>query len=155
MQTNDPVAAGLHSVLQTSYSLFLVEHNYHWNIEGSKFVSLHALFEEQYNELFQAIDAVAERMRALDSYASAFDDGTVMTAMSKLPNPLEEVKSAEKRATMMVQNLIKLNDVVIDACKDAKDAASEANDNETEDLLIGRITTHQQNNWMLKSVIKE
>jgi len=154
INSNNPVAESLQEVLRAKYSLFLQKHNYHWNVEGPRFHSLHILFEEQYTELFKAIDVVAEHIRALDDYALPFEDESILKFMSDLKNPLTEESDANKRATMMVDNLIHLNQKVIDACQSAKSTAVEAEDDETEDLMIERITHHKEVIWMLKSINK-
>jgi len=155
VNSNNPVATALQEVLRAKYSLFLQKHNYHWNIEGARFHSLHIMFEEQYNELFKAIDVVAEHIRALGEYALPFEDETILKYMTDLKNPLKEEDSAEKRSYMMVDNLIKLNNTVIDTCQKAKEAAVKAEDDETEDLMIERITHHKEVIWMLTSINKK
>jgi len=155
IRSNNPVVQGLQNTLRASYSLFLMSHNYHWNIEGENFVPLHALFEEQYNELFAAIDEIAEHIRALDDYALPFQDERIMKEMLALNNPLTSEEKSDKRALMMVENLILLTDKVIQACQETKRIAVEAEDDETEDLMINRIQVHQKNNWMLKSIVKK
>ena len=152
---SDQVTQALQTVLRTTYNTFLATHNYHWNIEGSKFVSLHKLFEEHYTELFAAIDEIAERIRGLEAYSLPFEDKKIVALFNNMRNPLVEHESAEDRARMMVENLIELNTEVIKACQAGKQASTEEGDDETEDMLIARIQVHQENNWMYRSIIKQ
>ena len=152
---NHPVAKALQEVLRSSYSLFLATNNYHWNVEGHRFHALHVMFEEQYRELFEAIDEIAERIRGLEVYALPFEDGDIIKHMVGLKNPLTEEDKAEERADMMVANLIKLQEQVINDCQNTKKKAVDANDEETEDLMIARIQVHQKATWMLKSMNKQ
>lgn len=139
------------NLLKETYALYLATHNYHWNVEGPLFVSLHTLFEQQYTELFAAIDEIAERIRALDAYALPNHYEDVLGALQALPNPLSK---GGDRATAMVQNLIKLNASATEAAQSAKKAAEKAGDDESVDICVGRITVHQKAMWMLRSIIK-
>ncbi len=154
VNSNNPVAKALQEVLRAKYSLFLQKHNYHWNVEGPRFHSLHVMFEEQYNELFKAIDVVAEHIRAIGEYALPFEDESILKFMSDLKNPLTSDDNAIDRSYLMVENLITLNQKVIDTCQNAKKAAVNAEDDETEDLMIERITQHKEVIWMLSSINK-
>ncbi|NBO18502.1 MAG: DNA starvation/stationary phase protection protein [Proteobacteria bacterium] len=151
LPTGSPVAKELQNVLKDTYALYLATHNYHWNVEGVNFVSLHTLFEQQYTELFAAIDEIAERIRALDVYALPNHYEDVLEALQALPNPL--TKSGD-RATAMIHNLISLNASVTEAAQAAKRAAEKAGDDESVDLCVERITTHQKAMWMLRSIVK-
>lgn len=153
-KTNQSVAQKMQDVLSGTYGVYLVTHNYHWNVEGEKFYALHKLLEEQYNELFQAIDVIAERIRALDEYALPFEGEDVIEAVKTISNPFTRSDSANNRAVRMVQNLVKLNEDIVKTCQSAKDACQNAKDDETEDILIERITAHQKAAWMLRSIIK-
>lgn len=150
-----PVSQELQSVLSDSYSLFLATHNYHWNVEGPMFASLHEMFEQQYTELFKAIDEIAERIRALGDYTLPFTEAKILNALDSLEHPVPKEGGANVTAKQMVANLISLQAKVIESCQSAKEAAVKAGDDETEDLMIERITTHQKASWMLKSMIKE
>ena len=149
--SGNSVASSLNEALRETYKLFLVTHHHHWNVEGMQFVALHTLFEEQYTEMFTAIDEIAERIRTLGEYAMPFDGKTDIVG---------DVKSAlggadgSDRATKMIAQLIELNDSVIKHLEIAKEAAADAEDNESEDLMIGRITVHQKSSWMLNSLTK-
>ena len=149
--TGNSVAAALNDVLRETYKLYLTANHHHWNVEGPQFVSLHTLFEEQYTEMAEAIDEIAERIRTLGEYALPFDGQGDIVADVKAP--LGE-KDGNARAKKMVEQLIALNESVVKSLEIAKDAAADADDNESEDLTIGRITVHQKALWMLKSLNK-
>lgn len=149
-----PVSESLQTLLTNTYGLYLATHNYHWNVEGSQFIELHKLFEGQYNELFQAIDVIAERIRALDVYALPFEGDEIVDILKTTSNAMNKEAKADARAARMVHNLIEMNESVIESCQSAKKEAQSVNDDETEDLTVGRITVHQKALWMLKSIIK-
>jgi starvation-inducible DNA-binding protein len=137
----------LNQVLADSYALMALTHLAHWNVEGQGFFALHTAFQTQYEELFTAIDEIAERVRALDNYAIG-GLGTLATkaGMPEFAAPLKQED--------YVMKLIEANEkLVADAAK-ARDLAGGANDSETQDLMIGRITLHQKTIWMLKSFLK-
>ncbi len=151
---NIEVADSLQTVLADTYGLYLITHNYHWNVEGSRFVELHKLFDEQYNELFQAIDVVAERIRALNTYALPFEGDSIIRISKMTSNALNKETDADARADRMIHNLISLNGAVIASCQTAKEKCKDMQDDESENLMIERITAHQKAIWMLRSIIK-
>jgi len=151
---NSAAAQSLQPVLANTYGLYLATHNYHWNVEGPHFMALHTLFEAQYNELFLAIDLIAERIRALGDYALPFEDGNIFQISKMTSNALNKEVAANDRANRMVQNLVDLNEAVIKVCGASKKVAQNVRDDESEDLMIGRITTHQKALWMLESILK-
>jgi len=150
------VAGALQGLLKDTYALYLLTHNYHWNVEGPKFVSLHTLFEQQYTELFTAVDEIAERIRALDSYAlpSHYDD--ILSEVGKLANPLlkDKEKNKDAIADRMISNLIQLHERVVASAQTAKRIADAQDDEESEDIAIARIQLHQKTLWMLRSIVK-
>lgn len=148
------VAETLQSLLKDTYALFLLTHNYHWNVEGPKFIGLHALFEQQYTELFTAIDEIAERIRALDSYALPQHYGDILTSVARLSHPVLKSKSKDEAADQMIANLITLHERVVKSAQLAKNCAAKAEDEESEDIAIARVQVHQKAIWMLKSIIK-
>lgn len=148
------VASALQNVLSDTYALFLVTHNYHWNVEGQNFVSLHTLFEQQYTELFAAVDEIAERIRALDAYALPTQYAEIFAQVSKFNNPVGSDKSKQSVAEKMIANLVVLNERVVKSAQIAKELADDLDDEESEDLTIARIQTHQKALWMLKSLLK-
>ncbi|NCO04275.1 MAG: DNA starvation/stationary phase protection protein [Alphaproteobacteria bacterium] len=152
--TESPISKNLQKVLANTYGLYLATHNYHWNVEGLHFVSMHKLFSEQYNELFQAIDVIAERIRALDFYALPFEGKEILDTLQKTSNAMNKEADANARAMRMVHNLIEMNDSVIESCQSAKKEGQNSKDDETIDLMVRRITAHQKSIWMLRSIIK-
>lgn len=154
-QSNNAVTMTLQDVLTSTYGLYLATHNYHWNVEGENFVPLHKLFDEQYNELFKSIDDIAERIRALDDYALPFEGDNLVKILSTTSNSLNKETDANSRATRMVHNLMTLNEEVVKACQTAKKSAQKAQDDETENLMVERITAHQKAMWMLRSIAKQ
>ena len=148
------VAEALQGLLKDTYALFLLTHNYHWNVEGPKFVSLHTLFEQQYTEMFAAIDEIAERIRALDSYALPNHYDEILQSVAKLSSPVVKVKNKDEAADMMIANLLTLHQNVVKSAQAAKSIADDVDDEESEDIAIGRVQIHQKSIWMLKSIIK-
>jgi starvation-inducible DNA-binding protein len=122
-------------------------HLAHWNVEGPGFFALHTAFQTQYEELFTAIDEIAERIRALDSYAIGGLGALGATAaMKEFVSPLPQED--------YVRALVAANEKLIKDAAAARDIAGEVNDPESQDLMIGRITLHQKTLWMLKSFLK-
>jgi len=150
----NPVAMSLQETLKDTYALYLITHNYHWNVEGPSFFGLHNLFEQQYTELFAAIDEIAERIRSLDVYALPNHHEEVLEALQNISNPLNKNTDKSEVATRMVQNLLDMNAVVIESAQKTKRAAEKAEDDETADMMVERITVHQKASWMLRSLIK-
>jgi starvation-inducible DNA-binding protein len=151
---NNVVAQTLQSVLANTYGVYLATHNYHWNVEGKNFVSLHTLFEGQYNELFLAVDRIAERIRALGDYALPFEGENVVQISRMTSNALNKETAADDRAERMLQNLIELNESVVKSCQASKKVAQNVRDDESENLMVERITAHQKALWMLQSALK-
>lgn len=137
----------LNQVLADSYALMALTHQAHWNVEGPGFFALHTAFQTQYEELFTAIDEIAERIRALGDYAiGGVGTFAEVAKIHELPSP----QSQEG----YVKAVLAANEkVVADAVK-ARDLAEKVSDLETQDLMIGRITLHQKTIWMLKSFLK-
>jgi starvation-inducible DNA-binding protein len=149
------IAQKLQVLLQDTYAVFLVTHNYHWNVEGPNFVGLHTLFEQQYTEQFAAVDEIAERIRALGSYSLEGDYGAVAKKIAAVKNPVaENARHKDGAARHMIENLIELHENVVASAQSAKQAAEKAGDDESVDLAVGRITVHQKALWMLGSLLK-
>ena len=144
--TNTKVINALRQVVAEKYAIIGQTHICHWNVRGPGFFSLHTAFEEQYTELFAAVDEVAERIRALGSFAPGG-----LGNLSKMAG-VEEI-AEEASAKEMVQHLVNANTQLVTSLVAARDAAAEGNDNETEDLMIARIQVHQKTIWMLKSYL--
>ncbi len=138
---------GLNLVLADSYALMSLTHLAHWNVEGPDFFQLHKAFQSQYEELFEAIDEIAERVRALDAYAIGG-----LGTLAKVAQ-MEEFKAPTPQKDY-VAALIVAHEKVIDDAVRTREASGEAGDLETQDLMIGRIAAHQKTLWMLKSYLK-
>jgi starvation-inducible DNA-binding protein len=132
----------LQEALESTYSCFLITHYCHWNVEGENFASLHSLFNEQYNELFAAIDEIAERIRALGAYPFQSGYSDIVKILQTPP---------VGKAGPMLKALVELNQKTVTSLQAVKNAAQEAGDDETVDIMIARITAHQKAMWMLKS----
>jgi starvation-inducible DNA-binding protein len=145
-ENRQEIARGLAVLLADSYTLYLKTHNYHWNVEGPLFNTLHQMFEDQYTELALAVDEIAERIRALGEPAPGS-----YGAYSKLTSIDEEesVPSAEE----MIRQLVRGQETVVRTARQAFKAAEAANDEPTADLLTQRMQVHEKNAWMLRSMI--
>ena len=141
------LADSLNLVLADSYALMSLTHLAHWNVEGQGFFALHTAFQTQYEELFTAIDEIAERIRALGSYAIG-GLGTLANAagMKEFASPLAQEQ--------YVKALLAANEKLVKDAMVARDLAGEANDPESQDLMTERVTLHQKTIWMLKSYLK-
>lgn len=142
-----PVVAALNQLLADSYVLMANSHYAHWNVEGSGFFALHKAFQEHYEHLFEAIDEIAERVRALDAYAlGGLRNFARESGIDELATP---VSSKDYVAALVVAHEKVITDAVT-----LRDQAATANDLETQDLAIGRIQWHQKTLWMLKSYLR-
>lgn len=145
----DSIAANLNQVLAECYGLLGQLHVAHWNVEGTNFLTLHEMFQTQYEELFVAIDDIAERTRAIGKYSEGgLKRLAEMSTVSEVPS------AAAASAKEFVSSVLMANEVVIEAAIKARKVAAEAGDAETEDLLIGRISVHQKAVWFLNSYLK-
>lgn len=135
---------GLAKLLADTYTLYLKTQNFHWNVTGPHFHSLHKMFEEEYIELAAAVDEIAERIRALGAIAPAsFSDFLKLTSIK------EETSTPE--AAQMVKKLLSDHETVIDHLQSLMPVAENLNDEATLDLLITRTEIHQKTAWMLRS----
>jgi starvation-inducible DNA-binding protein len=141
------VIDGLNLVLADSYALMALTHFAHWNVEGPDFFPLHKAFKEQYENLFEAVDEVAERVRALDAYSIGGLGSLYRTAQ------MEEFKAPAPQKDY-VAGLIVAHEKVIDDAVRVRDQAGEIGDLQTQDLMIKRLSFHEKTVWMLKSVLK-
>ena len=141
---NNNVIEALESVLANSYALYLKTQNYHWNITGSEFKSLHELFGAQYQELAEAIDEIAERIRALDS---------LVAANFKVFDKNSKIKDGDQNSNsqIMLKELYDGNQLLAEIANLALEAAQKEGDEATADMMIGRIKIHNKNAWMIKS----
>lgn len=144
--SNNPVSEALKTVLADSYTLYLKTQNFHWNVTGPQFHSLHLLFETQYTDLQTAVDEIAERIRSLgDNAPGSFKSFLKLTG----------IKEAEDTpdATSMVKALAKDQDIVLASLQKALAAAQKAGDEATTGMVTDRITIHEKNRWMLNSSV--
>jgi len=141
------IAVALSHMLADSYTLYLMTHNFHWNVTGPQFNTLHQMFMTQYTEQWQALDDIAERIRALGHYAP----GTY-AQYAKLSSIAEPVSVPD--ATEMVQNLVKGNEAVAKTARAALALAEKASDAPTADLMTQRLDVHEKNAWMLRSLLQ-
>ena len=140
------IADGLSQLLADSYTLYLKTHNYHWNVEGPLFNTLHLMFEQHYTELATAVDEIAERIRALGVKAPGS-----YSAYAALTNVAEG--TGEESAEDMIRELVKGQETVARTAREAFKAAEAANDEPTADLLTQRMQIHEKNAWMLRSML--
>lgn len=146
-KTDTRLTDALNLVLADSYALMALTHLAHWNIEGPDFFELHKAFEHQYEDLFEAVDEIAERVRALDAYAIGGLNKLARTAgMDEFGSPMPQKD--------YVAALIVAHEKVADDATRARELAGEMNDLQSQDLMIKRLTFHQKTIWMLKSVLK-
>lgn len=144
----EELAGGLSRVLADTYTLYLKTHNFHWNVTGPMFQTLHLMFEAQYNELALAVDLVAERIRALGFMAP----GTYRQFAQ-----LATIKEEEgiPRAHDMIRRLVDGHETVARTAREIFKIADAANDQPTCDLLTQRMQVHEKTAWMLRSLLEE
>lgn len=144
---SNSLVSKLKVVLADSYTLYLKTQNFHWNVTGPSFQSLHSLFEEQYNDLFAANDEIAERIRTLGEAAP----GSFEQFLSL--KTLDEAPATPPAANDMVNELAQDQEKIVASLTAALKEAQANDDEATIGLLVDRITTHEKNGWMLKSSI--
>lgn len=140
------IAAGLSRLLADSYTLYLKTHNYHWNVEGPQFNTLHTMFETQYTELALAVDDVAERIRALGEPAPG--SYTAFSALSSI-----DEQEGRLSADDMIRDLVSGQEAVVRTARSVFPTVEAANDEPTADLLTQRMQIHEKNAWMLRSML--
>lgn len=148
-QDRGAIAAGLNRLLADTFTLYLTTHNFHWNVTGPMFNTLHTMFMAQYTELWNAVDPVAERIRALGfpaqgSYGQFQKSSTLGDAPAEPPKAME-----------MVRILAKGHEGVARTARAVFEAADKANDQPTADLLTQRMDIHEKAAWMLRSLLEE
>ena len=139
-----PVADGLSKLLADTYAVYLKTHGYHWNVEGPNFASLHALFMQQYTEIWTAIDLIAERIRALGAYAPQGYRAFANLSGVQDGNP-------DQSAEAMLAELMADNLALVQTARAARKAAEAAGDDVTASLIDDRIEAHEKNAWMLRA----
>lgn len=142
------IGESLSRLLADSYTLYLKTHNYHWNVTGPMFQTLHLMFETQYNELALAVDLIAERIRSLGVNAPGS-----YAAFSKLSS-IEEDDTVPP-AKEMIRRLVKGHEAVAKTARSIFPHAEKGGDEATLDLLTQRIQTHEKTAWMLRSLLEE
>jgi starvation-inducible DNA-binding protein len=141
------IADGLARLLADSYTLYLKTHNFHWNVTGPMFNTLHLMFEGQYTELATAVDLIAERIRALGVPApGSYAQFTKLTSIKE--------ETAVPAALEMVRQLVEGQETVARTAREAFPAAEKASDQATMDLLTQRLQVHEKNAWMLRSLLE-
>jgi starvation-inducible DNA-binding protein len=141
----DKKIENLQKLLASSYSLYLKTQNYHWNVEGKDFFSLHQLFEQQYQDLFAAVDLIAERIRALGS--KAYGSYGKFSKISVVKDGDENLSSKE-----MIEDLLDDNKKIVKVLNEAVE--SNGHDEATLTILSDRLEIHEKNSWMLGSLLK-
>lgn len=142
------IVEGLSKVLADSYTLYLKTHNYHWNVKGPMFQTLHLMFEGQYTELATAVDDIAERIRALGERApGSYTEFSQLTSIEEDMDP--------PSAKQMIANLVTSHETLIRTARDVFPKAEKAADEVTADLMTQRIQIHEKTAWMLRSLLDE
>ena len=142
------IASGLSHLLADTYTLYLTTHNFHWNVTGPMFTSLHAMFMVQYTELWNAVDPIAERIRSLGHKApGSYAQFTALTSLNDAP-------TVPPAALDMVRVLVEGHEAVARTARSIFPVADKANDEPTADLLTQRLTVHEQTAWMLRAILE-
>ena len=140
------IAAGVSKLLADSYMLYIKTHNFHWNVEGPMFNTLHIMFMEQYTEQWNSLDNIAERIRALGEYTpGTYKEFSELTSIVET----EKVPKAEK----MIEELLRGHEIVIQTARSLYPVAEAGGDEVTMDLLTQRLQVHEKTAWMLRSLL--
>ena len=143
------IAEGLSRLLADTYTLYLTTHNFHWNVTGPMFNSLHAMFMAQYTELWNAVDPIAERIRSLGQPAPGS-----YAAYGKLSS-IPDAPNAPPKAMEMVRILLQGHEAAARTARALFPLVDKASDEPTADLLTQRLTVHEQTAWMLRSLLED
>jgi starvation-inducible DNA-binding protein len=142
------IAKGLGHLLADTYTLYLKTHNFHWNVTGPMFQTLHLMFETQYNELWTAVDLVAERIRSLGAFApGTYAEFVKLSSIKESPGV--------PKAQDMIRELVSGHEAVVRTARSLFPVVEKAGDEATADLLTQRIQTHEKTAWMLRSLLEE
>lgn len=142
------IVQGLSRLLADTYTLYLKTHNFHWNVTGPMFNTLHLMFEEEYTELATAVDLIAERIRTLGYPApGSYSDYAELSSIKETTG----VPEAEE----MIKLLVEGNEAVVRTARSIFPLAEKANDESTADLLAQRMSLHEKNAWMLRSLLSD
>lgn len=141
------IAEGLSRLLADTYTLYLKTHNFHWNVTGPMFQTLHLMFETQYNELALAVDLIAERIRSLGFPApGSYQEFSALTSI--------EETTGKVKAEEMISLLVEGQEAVVRTARSIFPLVNEVNDEPTADLLTQRMQIHEKNAWMLRSLLE-
>ncbi len=143
----EEIAKGLSRLLADTYTLYLKTHNFHWNVTGPMFQTLHIMFEGQYNELALAVDAIAERIRSLGIKApGSYQEFAKLTVIKE--------STGDVSATQMIAELVAGQEAVTKTARSLFPIVDEAHDEPTADLLTQRMQIHEKTAWMLRSMLE-
>jgi starvation-inducible DNA-binding protein len=143
----EAIAQGLSRLLADTYSLYLKTHNFHWNVTGPMFNTLHLMFETQYTELALAVDLIAERIRSLGF--SAPGTYSEYAKLTSIPEP-----TGVPNAESMIQQLVEGQEAVVRTARSIFPLVDQANDEPSADLLTQRMQVHEKTAWMLRSLLE-
>jgi len=144
----EKISGGLSRLLADSYTLYLMTHNFHWNVKGPMFNTLHIMFMQQYTEQWNALDLIAERIRALDFPAPGTYKEFVKLAS------IQEIEGVPK-ADEMIRLLVGAQEATARTARELFSVVSKANDQPTADLLTQRLEVHEKTAWMLRSLLED
>jgi starvation-inducible DNA-binding protein len=148
-QDRSAIAGGLSRLLADTYTLYLTTHNFHWNVTGPMFNTLHVMFMTQYTELWGAVDPIAERIRSLGHAApGSYAQFGALASLADVP-------STPPKALEMVRILVEGHEAVARTARSVFPLAETANDQPTADLLTQRLDIHEKTAWMLRSLLEE
>jgi starvation-inducible DNA-binding protein len=144
----EKIAKGISRLLADTYTLYLKTHNFHWNVTGPMFSTLHLMFETQYNELALAVDLIAERIRALGVQApGSYREFGKLTSIAE--------SDGTPDAQQMIRQLVEGQEAVVRTARSVFPDADAAHDEPTADLLTQRMQIHEKNAWMLRSLLEK
>ena len=147
-QDREQIAQGLSKLLADSYALYVKTHNFHWNVTGPMFQTLHMMFETQYTELAEAIDIIAERIRALGySAPGSFSEFQRLTSIKDAEGTLS--------ADEMIRQSVEGQETVVRTAREIIPIAAKANDEPTADMVTERMQVHEKTAWMMRSLIQQ
>lgn len=147
-ENRQKIAEGLSRLLADTYTLYLKTHNFHWNVTGPMFQTLHLMFETQYTELAMAVDQIAERIRALGFPApGTYSDFARLSSIQETPGV--------PKANDMIRVLAEGQEAVVRTARSIFPVVEQVNDEPTADLLTQRMQIHEKNAWMLRSLLEQ
>jgi starvation-inducible DNA-binding protein len=149
IQIGNKLPKASQSFLADTYTLYLNTHNFHWNVTGPMFNTLHLMFMDQYTELWNSVDVIAERIRALDQFAiGSYKDFSHYSSVKDAP-------SNPPKAEEMIALLVEGHETVIKTIRSIYALVETASDQATEDMLTQRINVHEKTAWMLRSLLEK